>query len=141
MNYHGTKLVEDVSEMADVCEAVAQQMNLHIGMDGLTEQRLPTSSEFREVMQRLGDDLMNMQGPGQVRVATWVSCFRILATRWNSGGDTPNYIHFFFEVGQTYWPTAGVKCGTCNDVGRVDCCEVIDCKECGGLFTKDCPAC
>jgi hypothetical protein len=34
-----------------------------------------------------------------------------------------------------------VRCNTCRGVGRLDCCEKIDCLDCGGLFTKDCPDC
>ena len=34
-----------------------------------------------------------------------------------------------------------VRCRTCRGVGRLDCCERIDCLDCGGLFTKDCPDC
>lgn len=34
-----------------------------------------------------------------------------------------------------------VRCKTCRGVGRLDCCERIDCLDCGGLFTKDCPDC
>lgn len=34
-----------------------------------------------------------------------------------------------------------VRCKTCRGVGRLDCCEEIDCLDCGGLFTKDCPDC
>lgn len=140
MDYHGTNLIEDPSEMAEVCEAVANQMDLHIGLSGLTVKRLPTANEFRDVINRLGSDLMKTQGPGQVRGHRSISCFRILASRWNSGGDTPNYISFFFEIGQTYWPEPDpVTCSTCNNVGRVDCCEDVDCKHCGGLFTRDCP--
>ncbi len=142
MDYHGTKLIEDPAEMAEVCEAVAQQMDLHIGVIGLSESRIPKAEEFRDVINRLGDDLMKMQGPGSVRLNTSISCFRILATRWNSGGGTPNYINFYFEIGSTYWPEEEpAECSTCNDVGRVDCCDAVDCKQCGGLFTKDCPDC
>lgn len=34
-----------------------------------------------------------------------------------------------------------VRCKTCRGVGRLDCCDRIDCLDCGGLFTKDCPDC
>lgn len=33
------------------------------------------------------------------------------------------------------------RCGECRGVGRVDCCDKIDCQKCGGLFTRDCPRC
>lgn len=33
------------------------------------------------------------------------------------------------------------RCKTCRGVGRLDCCDKIDCLDCGGLFTKDCPDC
>lgn len=33
------------------------------------------------------------------------------------------------------------RCPECRGVGRVDCCDKIDCSKCGGLFTRDCPRC
>ena len=32
-------------------------------------------------------------------------------------------------------------CATCGDVGRLDCCDKLDCPDCQGLFTKFCPDC
>lgn len=33
------------------------------------------------------------------------------------------------------------KCRTCNDVGRLDCCDGLECEKCQGLFTRLCPDC
>ena len=34
-----------------------------------------------------------------------------------------------------------VRCQTCRGVGRLDCCDKIDCLDCGGLGTKFCSDC
>jgi hypothetical protein len=33
------------------------------------------------------------------------------------------------------------RCRTCRGVGRLDCCDKIDCLDCGGLGTKFCTDC
>ena len=33
------------------------------------------------------------------------------------------------------------RCGQCRGVGRIDCCDNLACPDCGGQFTRDCPAC
>lgn len=34
-----------------------------------------------------------------------------------------------------------VRCMTCRGVGRLDCCNKVDCLDCGGFFKKLCPDC
>lgn len=34
-----------------------------------------------------------------------------------------------------------VRCKTCKGVGRLDCCDKLECLDCGGLFTRLCPDC
>ena len=33
------------------------------------------------------------------------------------------------------------RCRLCRGIGRVDCCEQLDCERCQGLFTAWCTAC
>lgn len=56
------------------------------------------------------------------------------------GGNTGCYGEWDEWMGITDHPWKK-WCRVCNDVGRLDCCGELDCPDCEGLFSKNCPGC
>lgn len=47
----------------------------------------------------------------------------------------------FERIGFTEKDGQLTRCGICRGVGRIDCCDQLDCEKCQGLFNYVCPYC